>query len=313
MKKLSEYKIFSIFKNNVKEIKMQTKQLRESTDKISPEWADFTPQHADADKFTDTIKSMISERPKEAKQHHKYIDIETGELWTMHNRCWVNKGNPIPTLRHKIEVDAKKAEKKIKAAKKASNQKKVDDLIIESLPNPKQENLPGENPPEIDNSILDKIKESSDSITLPAPDPDLIVGNRFYFIVDLTPNESGYKFLFEFVNFICRSFTGSTIYLIGDSSNYTHDHFMRKQPNVMKLPKCDKKTYLSYIAYARRYYTFIEDYIEYGLEHNINGITLFLPTSEKGNDTVKGVDYCYMDKDVDISIIPANKGNVLKY
>ena len=304
---------------------MENKQLRESTDKISPEYADFQV-HEDVSKFTEAIKKLIGFRPTTAKQHQKYIDLETGELWTMHNKSWVNKGDPVPTLRHKMEVDAKKKNKPA-TTKKVTPKKtaKSKQIIITPAPAPTQPDafllknptLDNPLPPKddgIDDDILNKIKESTDPVKYPEPDDKLIVGNRFYFVVDITPSRNGDKFSHEFIDFICRYFTGTTIYLVGDNSSYTQDHFMKKRPNVMRLPKCDQKTFLSYIVYARRYYTFREDYIEYALEHNINGITLFLPTGDKGIvEEIKGVDYHYLDKNVDISIIPENKGNVLKY
>jgi hypothetical protein len=135
-------------------------------------------------------------------------------------------------------------------------------------------------------SLFQKRKDSI------APDVNLIEGNEFFFVIDMTPHVNGTnKITFKFIDFMSKYFVGSTIYLIGMFDSYPNDFFFKFDPNVNKLQPKHKKILNSYIAHSRRFYTFSYEYAKWAAEQNINGCTLFVPEG-MSTPAIHGVDIC---------------------
>ncbi len=278
--------------------------------------------------------------PENPKNRDRYIDPTTGDLYSYWSRRWANKGPAVKILKSELEEEKKANSKKGTNVKKnvIAKEKEVTSPVEDELqiPPPPVEESPIEeqieNKPslepgttiseavlteedkDIKNAIeaeerVDHIKKMQTTV---APDPTLVQGNQFYFVVDITPPPEGNKVSFNFVDYLSRYFEGSTIYLIGINKEYTLDHFKNRRANVMWLKPSNKKILNSYIAYARRFYTFSQAYAKWAVEQNINACTLFLPKGKTSTDHPK-LDILEVTDDVELEVVAENEGNVLTY
>jgi len=264
-------------------------------------------------------------KPTNPKDRDRYVD-ENDHLWNYWRGKWSDKGDCEKYLiaeKKWFEQLAIKKQKKEEARKKKELKNSItlakqNDTIINNQENNtiinNQENNISEEDQLVKNIIIQQEKkEFTEKMrqTL-QPNPDLVQGNKFYFVVDITSPDTGNKISFNFVNYLSSYFVGATIYVIGLDNGYTKDHFMKIKPNVIFFKPTSKKILNSYIAYSRRFYTFSQSYAKWAIEQNINACTLFI---QKGNISIymDKLDICEVDGDVVLDTISLNQKIILSY